>query len=412
MPRVMNQRSFLFRALPLRLLPLVLLTLAGCTSSDDDVADTFSDLSAPYVVRRDQAQGSIEEPGLITLPFSLPRDVDSFQIVARCVGCALAIDSVRDPRGDVIYFASDPRTAYLTQAGIQQSRVTTLNMPIFPRDAGFVSGQYAVVVRTFSGPADVTLDLAYKTDYPAGDGIITLNLVYAGSVGSTPDTLDAVDDAIQISRNILADHGFRLNVNKYYLQELGGFLPDPYIGDPVYEEIGEVLGQGVPLYLASQVSIRKPSVSNEFVFAAPASNPGPLMPTVRSAVVVNISQAAGPDGEFNGRGNDSTDGSEKDTDRDDEIRRLAENMINASLKYLGMRDTVQFSGSDVVATDGLTTTTCITQRGCEDEERVRENLLYPYPVEGNDREDGRFLFDRYNLEAEQKQLLMRQVGVN
>lgn len=238
------------------------------------------------------------------------------------------------------------------------SHTASLNWPI---DDGWLQlqrhkVQFGLVDRSLqytAGTAEVSVVL--KSDADLESGVLLVNLVYAGTTGDDAEIVQAVDEGVRIWTEMYARIGIELQITPYEWDGTGE-LQAPGLGDgEAYLDISEKSPFG-----GVNVVVLDDIVGQRDIYGYAGDIPGPMVATSRSSVAINIAEAAGDDGVFDGR----------------ELQTLGETMAHETGHYLGLYHPVE---STYDKWDALgDTVECNSQPSCED--LLGENLMFPFPL--------------------------------
>ncbi|MCO6431920.1 MAG: hypothetical protein J5J00_13760 [Deltaproteobacteria bacterium] len=389
----------------------VVIALISCTNSSDN--DNPPPGTAPSSLGALQER-EVSENRTVDFEFDLGGEIAAFQLVARNENEQLRLVEIEDPEGNLVFDSTRALDNRLSGAGSLQNSPVTYNYPQLSSQPLLVPGTYRARFELepaeFNSDSDeviissVSLDLLTKSDGDLLTGTVNVNAVLSASAAGSRNIRDAVEEAFRISQKMLSRFGVQLHIEFFNLPELPETLPDPMAGDLLFEELAAATEGGINIYIASSV----PSLGGqrEYVSAIEGASPGALIPSPRSAIVVDINRAAGEDGLF-----DHSD-EEDDSDIDDsEVRLLAENVTHSLLSYLGLSDTVNFSGSTVASSDALDSEKCTSLDACQENKGANGNLMFPFPLEDEDSDQDKF-FPRDRLSPQQIELLQRSVALD
>lgn len=383
----------------------VVLSLSGCTSDSDD-GDTSGGggTNPPIVLSERNLRSQANSDGVVTFTFELPAGTSAFQLLTFPGNNQIQLLTLSGPQGNIELSALSALDRPATRF---QSQLNVLNMPFTPTNlaAGAYSARYLVVELAGETPAagaEVTAKLLSKSDSNLDSGSVGVNMILTGPLSGSSDLREDLEDALSRAASILSSAGLSLNVE--WFDVMGpDILPDPRSGDIFYANLAnEVRPNAVNIVFGSQVTgLSDP----DFRYTVTTFDGSPAVPTAFSVGAISILTVAGSDGKFN------FDGDDADQVHEDEIRLASEEIAQLIAHYLGLAHIVQNAGGITTAADALTDTpSCVTIAECRDEETVRENLMFPYPLEVlNSNED---TYGRTQLTSQQKQILQRSVLVN
>ncbi|RMG40537.1 MAG: hypothetical protein D6719_10680 [Candidatus Dadabacteria bacterium] len=387
---------------------LLALFLGACTKSADvtiQEEEAFTpavNVDFPYV----GLESKVDARGLARVSFVIPERITAIQLVTDTSEQGkLRLLELKGPQG-VVWSVNNIRDSKLSFAGNSANPPNTFNFPIVADSPELVTGNYQATYETEGMKAGSVLrsTLITKTDDDLNSGIVDVDFVLCGAISQSDETVKAVKASVKIVQQILARGGLTLNVVLRKRPELPNRLPDPSKGDVLYEELGNQFGPGVHVYFASDAIMqhRFERDSSEV-----GSIPGPFIPSRKSAVTIDIGEAAGNDGLFDAKGE------EVDRDQGPEHRIFSEFIAQGILHYLGLPISVVPSGNFISFSDGLDSPKCITQRECENDADSRINIMFPYPVRKRGRNvRGTDYYPRDQISSGQRQVINRYVGVN
>ncbi len=270
------------------------------------------------------------------------------------------IRSLENSDGIQLYDAiTETKSAFSsTNAGFL-GPAASLNWPRHGRDAPLREGKWRLEIGVadtegFYAQESARLDLLFKSDIDPTSGILRVALVFAGSTADDADLVEATREAVEHWRALYATAGIELDLTELEYPE--GNLEPPGAGsDRHYLQIAEETGVGV-----INVVIVPAIVGVEDVYGIAGDIPGPLVPSIRTAVLVSAEEARGPDGRF-----DET-----------ELRIYGETLAHETGHLLGLFHPVETTLDVWDALDD--TPQCSSNRSCES--KMADNLMYPFPV--------------------------------
>jgi hypothetical protein len=334
-----------------RTLTLIALTACGTTFEESQVGH-MRQLSAAI-----QLRGSGQRVVKIPVADGETALLATLQPTAPAVGHVMSFAAPDDLR---IFDATSEskRAQSKTNAGFLGPAVS-LNWPIITSDTPLREGDWRIGLGIadsdgFYRPGEGRLDVLLKSDDDLTSGTLQVAIVFAGDTGQDPELVDATRSAVEYWTELYAAAGITVEAIETDYPE--GQLQPPGIGsDEHYIAISEATGIGVV-----NVVIAPSIIGVEDVYGVAGDIPGPLMPTVRTAVLVSVEDARGPDGEFN-----ST-----------ELRIYGETLAHETGHILGLFHPVE---TTLDIWDALPDTPeCTSDRECT--RKLSENLMYPFPV--------------------------------
>ncbi len=246
-----------------------------------------------------------------------------------------------------------------TNAGFIAETVT-MNWPILQSDDDLHEGKYKMSLRVVEGREYVRQPLEFsvllKEDDDFSGGLLNVAIVYAGGTDEEPDTVAAVELAVDHWVELYAAIGIDLAVATYTFPSSD--LDPPAFGtDSEFEEIASMTSlREVNVVIAPEIA------ALEDVFGIAGDIPGPLVATRRSGVLISALLSSGMDGEFN----------------EGEIRILGETLAHETGHYLGLFHPVEttFDTWDALSD----TPDCDSESECVRD--MEDHLMFPFPVCG------------------------------
>ncbi|TNE87143.1 MAG: hypothetical protein EP330_19435 [Deltaproteobacteria bacterium] len=339
----------------IRVTPFLLLVACGGSTAWEAVdVDGLTHLEAV-----EKSRGK----GIATFVFDVEEGQDAFLFTGDPEAPFGAyVRTLTDPNGDVVFAARDLADGVESLSGAQFANVlTTLNWPILATHPPLQAGRWKLEV----GPLDeefrqrrkveVFGALSLKDDDDLSAGTLTVRIVYADGTDQDPELVRGTEAAVAVWEEIYAEHGLSLNVT--YGTYTGPISQSTSGSDgDAYVAIAEESGIGV----LNVVVISDFTDWQIPVYGVSGGIPGPLVPTIRSAVAVNGFTNAGPDLTFS----------------EEEIRIYGETLAHEGGHYLGAFHPVEEDWSTWDAVDD--TEQCGSESGCI--QTFRDNLMFPYPV--------------------------------
>lgn len=401
---------------------IFILFLASCTKSkhhkhNDNISN---DTHASNIVSDSDFQviGEYEaiskENGAIQVTFNISQGTSAFQLITKFDGQEIGVDSVVSPKGETVFNSDVYYSDYQTDGKKYQQNINTFNFPVSTTSSNLEEGTYTVNLRLKSNKSGISGSsiLITKADSNKSSGLLTLNVIFMGSIANSQELIKNIKKALDgYSIPTLNKAGIAVNVNYYSYPNLNSVLPNPQVGDSLYESVSGGIPSGVNLFMGSDVSNLR---ANNGHSGVAASVPGPVIATQKSAISFSLNKAVGNDGEFNGRGRNGTNNTEKDEDEGDEVQLFSDSISHEIFHYLGLRNSVEFSGNTVVWGDGLNSEKCTHQNRCEQIKEARENVMYPYPIRHTASTDDNnyYWYIRNRVSSDQRMVANKWVGVN
>ena len=371
---------------------LILTCLPACSSGGggDEGDDT---VNASAIIDTFLRGSTTDSSGLASLSFSLPPETSKLSLTASTTVGGISIVQVSDDRGiDYLFPGGDE----ISLASSFFPFVNSINIPSREQDPTLEENSTlsaTVLVTSSSGGAAlanqaVTFTITTNPDNDFGSGRLSVNIFYVGSLAQIAENKEVVRAAIAEMRDIFQDEpNIALNITEFDVAG-SNLLPDP--------------SNGSDLYLAASSGAPAPAV-NIFVAADiqgaggalgfSSSIPGPVVPSVRSAVAISLTNGAGIDGIFS----------------DVETRLLGETLAHESGHFMGLFHPVDFEGPLVFASDPLTDTDfCGSESVCLGNEDLVRNLMFSFPVLDSSGEP----IAQNRLTGQQSAVLNRYTAVN
>jgi hypothetical protein len=337
---------------------MAVLGLVACTTPWEE--DTRGPLRRLVVTEEAPRSGTIE---VAVRPLE---DETSMQWVVRPVrpGGAERVSHVRSlERGrDVVFLAADevdPTNPFARSGAAFVAPTTTLQWPISPADGPLDTSRYTLragiadASRAYvSGSAVV--EVLFKTDADLTSGTLPVNLVLGQATAADPFVVTAVEQAVELWREVYRAVGIELDIERFDLESSS--LGAPSQGDfEAYEAMsGSTRPGAVNLVILEEIT----DFGGALGFAG--GIPGPVVPSNLSAVVVSSTLSAGTDGVFEPA----------------EVVLLGETMAHEVGHYLGLFHPVEAAFDSWDAIDD--TPQCLDERTCVVD--LGENLMFPYPL--------------------------------
>lgn len=379
--------------------------LPACTSGGgDDGADFGGGEPAPVELEERSLRTTSDENGIATFSFEVSPLIKAYQLAVYPGPYQAQLVSLNDNSGPVDL---GPLSSNFQGATVLASSVNVLNFPFSPFNLVRTSytAKYQLIDPNGQIPvpfAEVNADLLINSDRDLGSGTAAVNIVLAGPVASSDDVRGDLESVVSTAESLLAGAGLNLDIE--WLPYPGpDILPSPNSNDPYYESLSRAMRpHAVNVVFGSDVIGL--SAQNS-IYSISTGDPGPAVPSTRSAAVVSIFAVAGTDGKFNFDGDGS---SQVNTD---EIRLAGEEVAQLIAHYLGVTHILENDGNITKSSDALPdTNSCLTYVDCRLQEDIRDNLMFPWPLETF--EGNQSTYARVTLSDQQKQILQRSVLVN
>lgn len=385
-----------------------LLSLFACTKDKKDASTPPGPAAQPD---RQIASASPEiiALGTAVLKFQITGPANAMQIVASADDVELRLLRLTAPDGEILFDAERISDQRISEAWEFQSSPHTFNYPLRADQPPVISGTYKAIYETREAgrqrliDAKPALDVITKNDPDLTRGTITLNVIFGNVAVNSKDTRDGINAALRISRIMLERFGILVFTEVIPAPNLPSVLPNPATGADLYYETSAAVEGGINLFFGNAVESFS---SRSYVSAIAGSSPGPVIPSRKSAVVVDLRKALGSDGRF-----DADDGDSFDNIDDSEVRLLAESVTQEILQYMGLPESMRFSGGTVIDTDGLNSEKCPNLEACEENKGANGNLMFPFPLKIDQSSKSSF-YPRDRLSTEQAELVHRYVGMD
>jgi len=207
----------------------------------------------------------------------------------------------------------------------------------------------------YTSDVEVDLDVLLKQDPDLENGLLEVDLVYAGAAAEDTELERAIGEAIEVWTDLYDQIGIELSLTERTWEEAGGIAPPGFGSGELYEAISDSAPLGsVVVVVVDELE------DAEGIYGVAGGIPGALVGSERSVVSVNAITNSGPDLVFS----------------EEEERLLGETMAHEVLHYLGLFHPVE---PDWALWDALADTPeCDSQMPCE--QALGENLMFPYPL--------------------------------
>ena len=351
---------------------------------------------AAYSLRSSGLAAQPDSTGSVVTPVSVPEGTNAFQIVTSAPGLTLRVTKLQAPDGTVLFDGGT--TAAFDGPGAFVRSPAVIGYPRTPL-ASIAAGVYTVTHsvranRTVLAGTTVNSSLAFKSDADLTRGALQVNLVYLGSIVQSRESRSAIRAAIETVREILQKANLDVSFSEFEFPSTPDRVVSPEFGDPLFEQLGNQLPAGVPVYFAVEVT----GLGNrEEYYGRAGSVPCALIPSPRSGIAIHVARAAGGDGEF-----DSD--RDKRSGRTSEIDILGETVAHEIGRCLGIRESVTFQGDKAISNDGLDTPKCFSAANCQLDRSAAENFMFPFLLDERDK-PGTEYFSRHRVAAGQAAML-------
>lgn len=325
-------------------------------------------------------------------------NANAVQFVAQSGG-ALMAGALLDPTNATIVGLREPVTGPQQTAAVFGDRsINSLPYPTSGLDGALVSGsEYRYQIASSGAAATgITGTVVAKNDPFLQGGTLRVKIYLVGTLVQSSENRGAINQAIQVWREIYAAAGINLEVTLEDVVSGTGILPAPNVGSLFYAtNAAAAAPYTLHLYVGAGISqTADTSPGNTFpseLLGIAASIPGAAIPTIKSAVALSLVAHYGPDGIFS----------------NNELEIFGSTMAHEAGHYLGLFHTVEFAGdSDNTYVPGdlfpdtvpcFTTTECISTG-------ASGNLMFPSAIAGQ--------VTQRDLSLNQRQALNLQVLVD
>lgn len=380
-------------------------TLVGCTSGGSDSADGGSDVPPAVSLNVSNLSASTNENGQLTYTFSVAADVPSFQLLVFPGANQIKLVSLRNGQNEI---SLTPLEHSWQTPKDFSAQLNVLNFP-FP-GASLSPGTYSATYQLVDGTAtdtplgftSVDAKIVTKRDSNLSTGRVGVNVVLVGPLGGSQDLRDSLTEVMTNVQSTFSAASLTLDIAWFDVDGPDN-LPDPRSNDPFYDQLSKsVRPNAINIVFGTDVfGLSDP----DFRYSISSGDGGAAIPSVRSASAVSIFAVAGGDGKFN------FDGDGGQQVHDDEVRLASEEVAQLIGHYLGLSHTVENDGNRTLSSDALTDTpSCVTLVECREEKEVRENLMFPFPVDI--LESNLDTYRRNDLTEQQKAVIQRSVLVD
>lgn len=332
--------------------------------------------------------------GRIPILVDVPANATSLQVVGDMgTGKQGYMESLTNASGDKPFVAQDTWDGVhnRTNAGFS-SDVVVMDWPIAESDGALTAGTLRFDLRSADHGDVVPITVAIKQDDDLTSGVLTVDLVYAGTLEDDPVIVAATEAAIEHWRDIYAAIGIEHQASGIELVVVERAWDGPArLSSPGYGDADlyrEALADKPPRSVSVLVIDKVTDVAG--VFGVSGGIPGSLIPTDRSVVSVSAREHAGKDGAFSA----------------DEIQLFGETMAHEVGHYLGLFHPAELPVGGVVKSwDALDDTPeCLTGSDCD--AKLGSNLMYPTPLC-----DSSPCTPQSAVTAQQEGIVQRYVGV-
>jgi hypothetical protein len=220
----------------------------------------------------------------------------------------------------------------------------------------------------------VSLALLSKSDSDSSSGTLKVNFISLGAAADSEEIRNDLEGVVEIVKVLYSRAGIGIDP-AWYSFAGATEVTDPRAGDSTYDAISAaVRPYAVNVIFAGKVK----GLKADDQYGVPGAAPGPSVPSARSAIVIDILEVTGGDGQFQVRGDGDTD---RPSGHNDEIRLCAEEVARDIGLYLGLENVVEFKGGQVIRSDSLSDTeSCITEIQCREQGDSRNNVMFPRPL--------------------------------
>ena len=304
----------------------------------------------------------------------------SVQFIAQAGANFLAGAVLKGPDTTLVGLMSPTGGPQQTAAVFLDTSINSMPYTTSGLDPAIISGdEYRYQIISSGSPAEtITGTVIAKNDLSPLFGTLRVRIFLVGSIAQSSDDRIAVNQAIEVWRQIYAAAGITLDVTVEDIASGTGILPAPNVGSAFYAaNAATSRPYTLNLYVGSGISMTSDtSPGNTFpneLLGIAASIPGPAVPTIKSAVAINILTHSGVDGVFS----------------NSEVELLGSTMAHESGHYLGLFHVVEFAGDDDDAyLPGdlfVDTPLCVVTSGCI-ANGAAANLMFPAAIPGQNEQ--------------------------
>ncbi|MBX7144044.1 MAG: hypothetical protein K1X79_06300 [Oligoflexia bacterium] len=392
----------------LTVLLVSIFAVAGCTgggsdepgSGGGDIQNSTSSLS----LSKRSFSALTSEAGLASFTFSVPSGSAAMRFEVFTAEGGLQLVSLRGPKGNVgLSGYGDP----FVDPRFARAAVNVLALPVTNEslESGAYTATYLLTTPENEGAAafaQLTAQLSTKQDSNLAAGVTRVNIILVGAIGGSEEFETDLGDALSLSRTTLLRAGIRLDARTYRLSG-PTTCPNPADGDVFYESLAnQVRADAINIALCYDLEGFDPPDQE---YTVRARGLVPVAVSKKSVSVLSIRQTAGSDGRFN------FDGDGADQVVEDELRLAGEEIAQLIGHALGLSHIVDLDGDQVLSSDNLTDTmSCVALADCREESSIRENFMFPYPLEVPD--SGAEDFERTRVSAGQAEVMQRSIFVD
>lgn len=386
-------------------------TLSSCTSDSFDNNDQIN--LDNFEVGSESSTSYSDTNGSVTYNFNIGSNVSKFSLTAIANGNYVEFSLLSDPTGKVIYTGQSLYDA--NGDALKSPHLKTISYPLLPSDSPPIPGQYTAVFRLSTPNAKIPektetlFHLTSRFGQNLQDGILNINAILAGPVSGNENTQVSIRNALEDCGEVLEDHGVKIAFSFIQRPDLPALLPNPNFEDGV---VYEVLANQLPwpalnLYFGLDFSVSSKINDSDGRYSYISSIPQAFLPTRKNAILFSILELAGANGEFDINIEGEPDSSRDAQKFNDETLHMADVICHAIGNGLGLRNSVEFSGSTVSANDILISTpSCSSLASCRIEKDAVTNLMFPFSLlEDESNSSGKF-YRRNGITHEQELILL------
>ncbi len=327
-----------------------LLLSGGCKKSIDGLTTTTDS----------QSSG---DAGVASFDIEVGADGGAFLLTAGNADALLAVEEIINPSGEVVLRWEDwyGGTESLTSAIEAEGMDVVVNWPVRAEDAALQAGTWTVTVGTYTSALNyrpntgVDATIQVKSDSDFSDGLLHVQIVYAGDVDKDDEAVTGTEEAVAVWEDIYGRIGLSLEVT-YASTRAAAALPFPgYDPDDVLAEVSsDGTDYDITLIIGETID------GSMDYYGVSGGLPGPLIASAQGAVVISWLANAGGDGAFSA----------------DDVTLYGATLAHEAGHYLGLFHVVE---TDYAYWDAIDDTPqCSTESECDS--ALGPNLMYPVPV--------------------------------
>ena len=274
----------------------------------------------------------------------------------------LALEEIWSADNDQLFYWNDwyDSDYSITESIFAYYQDVVVQWPIRDGDPELSGDSITIVLSTlnnnwnYQGNKPVDLVVQVKADDNFSEGNVRVAIAYAGNLSENAELTAAVENAVDIWKNIWSSVGLTLE-ERYTNINLNANVPVPE-NSAELESASEAIGEEDDLLLVIGDTVQ----GETDLLGISGGIPGSLVNSKRSAVMISWLEGAGFDGQFNS----------------EETQMLGETMAHEIGHYMGLYHPVE---SSYTYWDALEDTEeCSNWNSCE--AQLGENVMFPYPI--------------------------------